>query len=169
MSYLVVLLAPSLLSSASMVIAWAGLLAEPAVDALGHVNVVSGCSPCPVTPLFGLNGNCLGGTDSLTELAGNAPFLPTGIPSQCVLPTEPWRQGPLLKWVVDGGGLLEDVAKGDRHSPAQLGDEQTVSSVVCHFPPCWLTLCGVDIDILSSRLVAGRHQRQGRASGQESC
>ena len=57
-----------------------------------------------------------------------------------MLPTEPWRQGPLLKGVVDGGRLLEDVAKGDCHPPAQLGDEQTVRSIVCHFPPCWLTL-----------------------------
>merc|ERR1719278_152726 len=71
----------------------AGLLAEAAVDALGHVNVVSGGSPGAVTPLFSLNSDCLGGTDGLTELAGNASLFPTGVPSQCVLPTEPWGQG----------------------------------------------------------------------------
>merc|ERR1719295_232269 len=72
-------------------------------------------------------------------------------------------------FITELGRLLEDVAKGDRHPPAQLGDEQTVRSIVCHFPPCWLTLCRVDIDIFSPRLAAGRHQRQGRAPGQESC
>merc|ERR1719370_2648952 len=91
------------------------LLAESAVDALGHVNVVSGGSPGTVTPLLSLNSDCLSGTDGLTELAGNAPLLPAGVPSQCVLPAEPWGQGPFLKRVVDGGRLLEDVPKGDRH------------------------------------------------------
>ena len=62
------------------------------------------------------------------------------VPSQCVLPTEPWGQGSLLKGVVNGGGLLEDVPEGDRHPPAQLCDEQPVRGVVCHFPPCWLAL-----------------------------
>ena len=37
----------------------AGLLAESAVDALGHVNVVSRGSPGAVTPLLGLNSDCL--------------------------------------------------------------------------------------------------------------
>ena len=37
----------------------AGLLAEAAVDALGHVNVVSRGSPGPIAPLLSLNSNCL--------------------------------------------------------------------------------------------------------------
>ena len=39
----------------------AGLLAEPAVDTLGHVDVVSGGSPCAIAPLLGLNSNSLKG------------------------------------------------------------------------------------------------------------
>ena len=37
----------------------AGLLAEAAVDALGHVDVVSGGSPGTVAPLLCLNSDCL--------------------------------------------------------------------------------------------------------------
>ena len=61
-------------------------------------------------------------------------------PPKGVLPTEPWRQGPFLKGIVDGCGLFENVPKGDRHPPAKLSDEQAVRGVVCHLPPCWLTL-----------------------------
>lgn len=57
-----------------------------------------------------------------------------------MLPTEPWGQGPLLKRIVDGSGLLEDVPEGHRHPPAQLSDEQAVRSIVRHFTPCWLAL-----------------------------
>ncbi len=35
------------------------LLAEPAIDALGHIDVVSGGPPSAVSPLLCLNGNCL--------------------------------------------------------------------------------------------------------------
>merc|ERR1719352_1730880 len=166
MSYLVVLSGELKVGSLHDGVDRARLLAETAVDALGHVNVVSRGSPGPVAPLLSLNCDCLGGTDGLTELAGNAPLLPAGVPSQSVLSAEPWGQGPLLEGIVDGGGLLEDVPKGDCHPPAQLSDEQSVCGIVCHLPPCWLALCGVDIDILSSRLVTGRHQREGRAPGQ---
>ena len=56
-------------------------------------------------------------------------------PSQCVLPTESGGQRPLLKGVVDGGGLFEDVPQSHRHASAQLGDKQAVSSVVGHLTP----------------------------------
>merc|ERR1719180_325117 len=74
----------------------ARLLAEATVDALGHVNVVSRGSPRTVAPLLSLNCDCLSGTDGLTELAGNVPLFPAGVPSQSVLSTEPCGQGPLL-------------------------------------------------------------------------
>ena len=56
-------------------------------------------------------------------------------PSQCVLPTESGGQRPLLKGVVDGGGLFEDVPQSHRHASAQLGDKQAVSSIVGHLTP----------------------------------
>jgi len=40
-----------------------GLLAEAAVDALGHVDVVLCCPSRPVGPLLGLDGDGLGRTD----------------------------------------------------------------------------------------------------------
>ena len=38
---------------------WAGLLAEAAVDALRHVNVVTRRFAAPILARFRLNGNCL--------------------------------------------------------------------------------------------------------------
>merc|ERR1719323_1534137 len=111
------------------------LLAEAAVDALGHVDVVSGGSPGTVAPLLCLNSDSLSRAHSLTQLAGNASLLSTGVPSQCVLPTESGGERPLLKGVVDGGGLFEDVPQGHRHASAQLGDKQAVSSIVGHLTP----------------------------------
>ena len=39
----------------------AGLLTEAAVDALGHVDVVSCCSPGTIASLLSFNSNCLKG------------------------------------------------------------------------------------------------------------
>ena len=80
-------------------------------------------------------------------------FQHSNIPSQCVLSTEPGGQGPLLKGVVYGSRLLEDVPEGHRHPPTQLGDEQAVCSIVGHFTPCWLTLQNCRIFHISILLV----------------
>ena len=58
-----------------------GLLAEAAVDALGHVNVVSGCPPRSVRSLLGLDSDGLGRADGLTQLARYAPLLAGGVPA----------------------------------------------------------------------------------------
>ena len=58
-----------------------GLLTEAAVDALGHVDVVSGGPPGPVRPLLGLDSDGLGGTDCLAQLAGDTSLLSGGVPA----------------------------------------------------------------------------------------
>lgn len=119
------------------------LLAEPAVDALGHVDVVAGGAAAAVGAGFGLDGDGLRGgdtagdtsappaaaggggagrkadlrgADGLAELAGDAPLLPGRVAAQRVLPAEPWAQRPLLKRVVDGGRFAEKVTQ--RHGQA---------------------------------------------------
>jgi hypothetical protein len=47
----------------------AGLLAETAVDALCHVDIVSGCSPRSVLSGLRLDRDSLGGADGLAQLA----------------------------------------------------------------------------------------------------
>ena len=47
----------------------AGLLAEAAVDALGHVNIVARRAPGAVSTLLRLNGDGLCGADGLAQLA----------------------------------------------------------------------------------------------------
>src|SRR5689334_24800946 len=62
----------------------AGLLAEATVDALGHVDVVARGAPAAVVARLGLDGDGLGGTDRLAELAGDAALLAVGIAAQRV-------------------------------------------------------------------------------------
>src|SRR6478609_7912131 len=74
----------------------AGLLAEAAVDALGHVDVVARRPAAPVLARLGVDGDRLRRADRLAELAGDAPLLAVGIAAQRVLAAEPRRQRPLL-------------------------------------------------------------------------
>jgi len=80
---------------------WARLLAETAVDTLGHVNVVASCSPTTVFTLFCLNCDGLSRADSFAQLAGNASLLASGVSSQGVLASEAGRDWTLLEWIVD--------------------------------------------------------------------
>src|SRR5690606_9907231 len=59
---------------------WTGLLAEAAVNALHHVDIVAGgASRAVIAARTGLDGDCLRRADGLAELAGNAALLPIGI------------------------------------------------------------------------------------------
>lgn len=53
----------------------ATLLAVTAVNALGHVNIVSGRATAPIFTLFSFDGDGLGGTNGLAELAGDTTLL----------------------------------------------------------------------------------------------
>src|SRR5215471_17808599 len=66
----------------------AGLLAEAAVDALGHVDVVARGAPAAVVARLSLDGNGLRRADRLAELAGDAAFLAVGIAAQSMLAAE---------------------------------------------------------------------------------
>lgn len=91
----------------------AGFLAEAAVDALGHVDVVAGGSAGAVGSLLGLNGDGLGGADLMdvsngrsaiwdegsaygfAELAGDAALFARGVSSEGVLAAESGGDGAL--------------------------------------------------------------------------
>ena len=77
------------------------LLAVSTVDALGHVDVVSGRATASVLTLLSLNGNSLGRANGLAELASNAPLFTGRIATQGVFATEARRDGALLEGIVD--------------------------------------------------------------------
>jgi hypothetical protein len=80
----------------------AALLAVSTVDALGHIDIVTGCAAAAVLALLRLNGNSLGRADGLAELASNATLLSSGVATQGVLTAETGGDGTLLKGVEDG-------------------------------------------------------------------
>jgi hypothetical protein len=79
----------------------AGFLAEAAVDALGHIDVVAGGAARAVLALLGLDGDGLGGADGLAQLAGDAALLARGVAAQGVLAAEAGGDGPFFEGVVD--------------------------------------------------------------------
>jgi hypothetical protein len=80
----------------------ATLLAVTTVDALGHINVISGCPTASVLAFLGLNRNGLSGADGLTELASDATLLTSGIATQSMFATETGGDRTLLEGVEDG-------------------------------------------------------------------
>src|SRR5262245_45602922 len=67
----------------------ARLLAQPAVDALHHVDVVARGAPGAVVAARpGLDGDGLGWADCLAQLAGDAALLAVGVAAQRVLTAE---------------------------------------------------------------------------------
>ena len=79
----------------------ARLLAEPAVDALCHVDVVPSGTPAAVLALLRLDGDGLRGADGLAQLASDAALLTRGVATQDVLAAEARAQRTLLERVVD--------------------------------------------------------------------
>ena len=73
----------------------AGLLAEAAIDALGHVDVVAGRAAAAVGARLALDDDALRRADRLAQLAGDAALLAVGIAAQHVLAAEARAQaGP---------------------------------------------------------------------------
>lgn len=79
----------------------ARLLAEAAVDALGHVDVVAGRAAGAVSALLGFNRDSLRRADGFAQLAGNAALLARRVAAQGVLAAETGRDGTLLEGIED--------------------------------------------------------------------
>src|SRR5262245_63385546 len=102
----------------------AGLLAQPAVDALDHVDVVAGgAARAVVAARAGLDGDGLRRADRLAQLAGDATLLAVGIATQRMLAAEPGRDRPLLEGVVQRRLGLEEIAHGEEEPRHELPQE----------------------------------------------
>src|SRR6267154_2278845 len=74
----------------------AGLLAEAAIDAFRHVDVVARGAPAAVLARLGLDGDGERRADRLAKLAGDAALLAVGITAQRMLAAEARAERPLF-------------------------------------------------------------------------
>jgi len=105
-------------------------LAKAAVDALCHINIISRGPSTAIGTLLGLNGNRLGGTNSLAQLAGDASLLTRRISSQSMLSSEARTERSLLEGVVDRDWLRKELAESDHQALYQLGHENLIHCLV---------------------------------------
>src|SRR5690606_30797008 len=92
----------------------ARLLAETAIDALHHVDVVAGgATGAVVAPRPRLNGDRLRRADRFAELARDAAFLAIGIAPERMLAPEPRPAMAEFKRIIDRGLRLEEVLHGE--------------------------------------------------------
>ncbi len=102
----------------------AGLLAQPAIDAFHHVDVVARGAPGAVVPArAGLDGDRLRRADRLAELAGDAALLAVRIAAQRMLAAEARRDRPLLERIVERRLRLEEIAHGEEERRDELPQE----------------------------------------------
>src|SRR6185437_16198071 len=93
-----------------------GFLAEAAIDALRHIDVVARRAPAAILARLGLDGDGERRAYRLAEFAGDASFLAIGIAPERVLAAETRRDRPLLVGVVHGHRPLEHVLQGHPHA-----------------------------------------------------
>lgn len=79
----------------------AALLAETAVNAFRHVDVVARGSPGAVGTFLGFDSDGLRGTDGFAKFARDAPLFACGVAAQGVFAAEAWGDGSLFEGVVN--------------------------------------------------------------------
>ena len=90
----------------------AGLLAQAAVDALHHVDVVARRAACAVVaPRPRLDGDGLRRTDRLAELARDAALLAVRVAAQRVLAAKTRAHRPFPEGIVERRLLAEEIAE----------------------------------------------------------
>lgn len=73
------------------------LLAVTAVDTLGHINIISGCSSTTVFTFFGLDGDGLSWANGFAEFAGDAALFARGVATEGVFTAESGEMGPFRR------------------------------------------------------------------------
>jgi hypothetical protein len=108
----------------------ARLLAEAALDALRHVDVLASRLALVVAPHLRLDGDRLRGADGLAELAGDAALLARGLAAERVLAAEARRDGVLLKGVVDRHLRLHRHLRRESHAAEHVLEELALGEAV---------------------------------------
>src|SRR5690606_36559672 len=112
-----------------------GFLAETAIDALHHVDVVARRpSGSVVASRARLDGDGKRRADRLAELAGDASFLPVRVAPERVLAAEPRAQRALFIGIVHGRLGREEVAHGDDERLDELDEKDRSRCAVLQHP-----------------------------------
>src|ERR1700730_7292481 len=128
----------------------AGLLAEAAIDAFRHVDVVARGAAAAVVARLGLDGDRECRTDRLAELAGDAALLAIGVAPERVLAAKARAERPLLVGIVHRRRRLEHVSEGERQPRDQLPEQDRPRAAIEK---------GHDRSLVRDQ--AGRHQNAG--------
>src|SRR6202000_986731 len=124
----------------------AGLLAQPAIDAFHHVDVVAHRAPrAVVAARAGLDGDRLRRTARLAQLAGDAALLAVRIAAQRMLAAETRRDRSLLERIVQRRLRLEEIAHGEKERRHEFGAQERTScglDIDTHSDLIWKTRCG---------------------------
>src|SRR5258708_14238896 len=108
-----------------------GFLAQSAINALHHIDVVTRCTPRTViAPRTGLDGDGLCGTNRLAKLACDAALFAIRIAAQRVLTTEARRDRPLLERIIERSLRLEEIAHGQHEAGHKLHQEQAFAPAI---------------------------------------
>src|SRR5258705_10107063 len=123
-----------------------GLLAQSAIDAFHHVDVVAhGAAGAVVAARAGLDRDRLRRADRLAQFAGDAALFAVGIAPQRVLAAEAGRDRPLLERIVQRRLRLEEIAHGEDERRHEFGEQKRAGG-------------GVDVDTHGS-LISARARR----------
>src|SRR3954466_12975156 len=102
-----------------------GLLAQSAIDAFHHIDVIAhGAAGAVIAARAGLDGDRLRRTDRLAQLAGDAALFAIGIAAQRMLAPEAWRDRVLLEGVVDRRLRLEEITHRQKERRDELPQQK---------------------------------------------
>src|SRR5690606_21716856 len=102
----------------------AGLLAEAAVDALGHVDVIARGAAAAVLARFGVDRDRLRRADRLTKLAGDAAFLAVRVAAERMFAAEAGGKRPLLVRVVERRFRRKEVFHAEAEALEEIDQEE---------------------------------------------
>src|SRR5246500_525508 len=109
----------------------AGFLAQAAIDAFHHVDVVAhGAAGAVVAARTGLDGDRLRRADRLAQLAGYAALFAVRIAAQRVLAAEARRDRALLEGIVQRRLRLEEITHGEEERRYEFRQEQRAGGCV---------------------------------------
>src|SRR5918993_4034363 len=110
----------------------ARFLAQAAIDALDHVDVVAGGAPRPVLARLGLDGDRQRRADRLAQFAGDAALLTVRIAAQRMLAAEARALRVLLVRIVDRRLGLEEIFERQRMRTDELPQGERLDPLADH-------------------------------------
>src|SRR5690606_9367925 len=108
----------------------AGFLAEAAIDAFGHVDVIARGAAAAVLAGLGFDGDDERVANRFAKVAGDATFFAIGIAAQGMLTPETRAQPSLFKGIVERRLGAEEIFQRQPHGRDELGQEKGSDSAI---------------------------------------